>query len=91
MNTNFIRKLSSIPLRDGLVCENPYWHDCYRSGQDLTEGGRFHIMHGNLPKLMGEPHLCQLRNSNLVIVDQKTGRRLRIDLELFEDEEFWNE
>lgn len=91
MIENHVRTLRPIPMaQEGNYCENPYWHDTFRSGQELNEGGRFHLMHGNLPKLEGEPHLCQLRNSNIVIVDQKTGRRLCVDLTIFEDEEFWN-
>lgn len=82
---SYITTLPNIPMQEGTrVCQNPYWHDLYSSGQGLIENGRYEIMHGNLQRLDSDRESVR---EYLIIVDRRTGRRLKVDLNVFKDVE----
>lgn len=74
-----VHVLPPIPMK-GDMCANPYSYDALRVGQGLTENGRFEIMYLTSSRLEEGEWKSPYRDEDLVIIDRRTGNRVRINL-----------
>ena len=74
-----VHALPSIPMGEEGECDNPFRYDAYRQGVDLTEDGPYLLMFACCTRKK-EGKWLQGRD-DLVIVDKRSGRRVRINLQ----------
>jgi len=81
-----VKFLKPVPTNGDGQCADPYEYDILREGVELNEDGRFHVMFC-LSQKKGEVGLVtDSLGQDIVIVDETTGKRLWVDMSIFDKE-----
>lgn len=77
-----VHALPSIPMGVEGECDNPFRYDAFRQGTDLTEDGPYLLMFTCCTRKKEGKWLKSsfVMDDDLIIIDKRSGRRVRINL-----------